>query len=69
MYIPENETGKKTHTYIDTENIVNITDYKGETIKVLCKSGVHLENCEFTLLMGDVYIDYLFNYNKIIEMK
>ena len=69
MYIPENETGKKTHTYIDSENIVNITDYKGETIKVLCKSGVHLENCEFTLLMGDVYIDYLFNYNKIIEMK
>ena len=69
MYIPENETGKKTHTYIDNENIVNITDYKGETIKVLCKSGVHLENCEFTLLMGDVYIDYLFNYNKIIEMK
>ena len=69
MYIPENETGKKTHTYIDNENIVNITDYKGKTIKVLCKSGVHLENCEFTLLMGDVYIDYLFNYNKIIEMK
>ena len=69
MYIPSDKTGKKTHTYIDNEYLVNITDYQGKNKNVLCKSGVHLTNCDFTLLLGDMYIDYLLNYNKHFEMK
>lgn len=69
MYIPSDKTGKKTHTYIDNEYLVNITDYQGKNKNVLCKSGIHLTNCDFTLLLGDMYIDYLLNYNKHFEMK
>lgn len=66
MYIPKNETYKNTHTYIDNEHIVNITDYNGKVKKnVILKSGVHLEPCDFTLSLGDMYINYLLNFNKI----
>lgn len=69
MYIPTNKTGKNTHTYIDSEYICNITDYTGKTKKTICKSGVHLQPCDFTMSLGEQYLDYLLNMNKIIEIK
>lgn len=67
MYIPENFTGKLTHTYIDTEKLVEIKDYLGNVKKVLCKSGVHLEKCDFTINMSDMYIDYIVYSKQIIQ--
>lgn len=69
MYIPINKTGKNTHTYIDNEFTCNITDYTGKTKKVICKSGVHLQPCDFTMSLGEQYLDYLINLKNIIEIK
>lgn len=69
MYVPTNETYKNTHTYIDTEYICFITDYTGNRKKVMCKSGVHLSPCDFTLNLSDMYLDYLVKSKNIIDMK
>ena len=69
MYVPTNETHKNTHTYIDTEYICFITDYTGKRKKVMCKSGVHLSPCDFTLSLSDMYLDYLVKSKNIIDMK
>lgn len=69
MYVPTNETHKNTHTYIDTEYICFITDYTGNRKKVMCKSGVHLSPCDFTLSLSDMYLDYLVKSKNIIDMK
>lgn len=69
MYIPTNQTHKNTHTYIDNEFICNITDYTGKTKKVMCKSGVHLSPCDFTLSLSDMYLDYLVKAKNIIDIK
>ena len=49
MYIPENYTGKMTHTYIDDEFIDVFTDYNGVSAEVHEKSFIHLEPCEFEM--------------------
>lgn len=58
LKIPKEETGKNTHTYIDTEKEYTITDYQGniETVKSL--SGIHLEETEFNLSISDFYIKF-----------
>lgn len=69
MYVPTNKTYKNTHTYIDNEYICNITDYTGKTKKVMCKSGVHLTPCDFTLSLSDMYLKYIIQAKNIIDMK
>ena len=69
MYIPVENSGKNTHTYIDNEYLCFITDYKGKTKKVLCKSGVHLSPCDFTLNLGLEYAQFLIEMKNIINMK
>lgn len=59
LFIPAEETGKMTHTYIDTEREQRITDYKGVEAMVNSKSGIHLEPCEFTLSISDQYAKFL----------
>mgnify|MGYP003444667285 FL=1 len=66
MYVPEKETGKNTHTYIDSEYKAVIIDFQGVEKVVLCKSGIHLSPCDFTLNMGESYLDYLLNKDKYI---
>lgn len=61
LYIPADRTGKMTHCYVDTEFEFDILDYQGHTSHVITKSGVHLENCEFTLSISK-------QYGKFIEM-
>lgn len=55
LYIPAESTGKVTHTYIDKERDELITDYLGNTTRVISQSGTHLESCEFTLSMSGQY--------------
>ena len=69
MYVPTNETYKNTHTYIDSEYVCNITDYLGNKKKVMCKSGVHLSPCDFTLSLSDMYLKYIIQAKNIIDMK
>lgn len=59
LYIPENETGKNTHTYIDTPMVANITDYQNNTCEVSALSSVHLSPCEFTLSISKQYNKFL----------
>lgn len=52
LYIPKDKTGKQTHTYIDSEySDIPITDYLGNKETISVKSGIHLENADFTLSM------------------
>ena len=64
LFIPKDETGKMTHTYIDIEQTALITDYKGEPIEVTALSSVHLEKCEFTLSISENYKTFLKQLSK-----
>ena len=59
LYIPETETGKNTHTYIDEEMTATITDYQGNTAEITSLSSVHLSPCEFTLSISKQYSKFL----------
>lgn len=59
MYVPSEETGKLTHTYIDDEVSCLIKDYKGHYGLVHTLSGVHLDKCEFTLSLTSEYTKFI----------
>ena len=59
MYIPAENTGKNTHTYIDCEMEGDITDYLGHTVHVVSRSAVHMEPCDFTLSISKQYNKFL----------
>ena len=59
LYIPADRTGKMTHTYIDEELILNVTDYMGVAVKVITMSAIHLEACDFTLSVAIQYKEFL----------
>lgn len=59
LYIPANETGKNTHTYIDESITATITDYQNNTVEITALSGVHLSPCEFTLSISKQYNKFL----------
>ena len=59
LYIPANETGKNTHTYIDTPITATITDYQNNMVEITALSGVHLSPCEFTLSISKQYNKFL----------
>lgn len=59
MYIPADETGKQTHTYIDEHMHGIVTDYLGNEYEYDELSGIHLEPCDFTLSLSEEYADYL----------
>lgn len=59
LYIPSNETGKNTHTYIDDEMTVQTVDYLGNSEIVEIPSSIHLGECEFTLSISKQYGKFL----------
>lgn len=59
LFIPADETGKMTHTYIEEEMKQVIMDYKGNQAIVSSKSSIHLEPCEFTLSVSDKYAKFI----------
>lgn len=63
MYIPEEYTGKLTHTYIDDEFSATVTDLNGVTMVVREKSCVHLEPTDFHLSLARAYSDFLKGIN------
>ena len=62
LYIPSHETGKMTHTYIDEKQEFMIQDYLGNESFIRVESGVHLEECEFTLSISKQYGTFLNNF-------
>lgn len=59
MYVPAMETGKLTHTYIDTSVSGGFTDYTGRYGQFDEKSAVHLAPCDFTLKITSVYTKFV----------
>lgn len=64
MYIPKDETGKMTHTYIDSEMSYTIHDFNGVSCDINTKSCIHLEECEFTLSLSDNVLNTLSQLEK-----
>lgn len=64
LYIPAEHTGKISHSYIDNEKEFTITDYLGNTHKVVAKSGIYLENDSFTLNETNSIIKFIENLKK-----
>lgn len=59
LFVPAEETGKQTHTYIDTEIEANIIDYLGNETKVIAPSSVHLEAASFELSLSEDFTRFL----------
>lgn len=64
LYIPADKTGKMTHTYLDNEQDLLITDYLGNHLEFNVKSSIHLENTEFTLSISKQYKTFLENLSQ-----
>lgn len=62
MFVPPEYTGKLTHTYIDDEAEIAVTDYLGITRKVHYLSGIHLEPASYELSLAEAYVKYLKGY-------
>lgn len=69
LYVPANETGKMTHTYIDEELKFIETDYLGNSEIIETLSSIHLENCEFTLSISSNYYKFLSNLKNGLLLK
>lgn len=59
LSIPKERTGKNTHTYVDREYELDVTDYRGVTSHIKTLSGVHLEKAGFELGMSGRYLEFL----------
>lgn len=59
LSIPQDSTGKLTHTYIDREWKGEVVDYLGNKAPYYEKSSVHLEPAPFKISMLDAFWDYV----------
>lgn len=59
MVIPENYTGKLTHTYIDDEIEGDLLDYQGNIYHYKELSSIHMEQTSFTMSLADLFIKFL----------
>lgn len=64
LHIPADKTGKMTHTYIDEEFKFKVIDYLGTEATVNPLTGVHLDQCDFTLSIADQYKKFLNELSK-----
>lgn len=59
MLVPEDYTGKLTHTYIDEEREGFLTDYTGRTIEYCSKSSIHLSKQDYNMKLSQTYTEFL----------
>lgn len=64
LYIPADETGKNTHTYIDEEMRIQSIDYQGNVEDIYIPSCIHLGKCEFTLSISKQYGKFLKDFRE-----
>lgn len=62
LYIPSDRTGKMTHTYIDEKLEFIVMDYQNNESLISVESGIHLEECEFTLSISKQYGSFIKNF-------
>lgn len=65
MFIPSDETGKLTHTYIDSPMDGILTDYNGESMEFHELSGVNLEPASFSLSETNEFKDYCEGFHNV----
>lgn len=59
LNVPALETGKLTHTYIDTSFTGFLKDYNGLTASYTELSAVHLAPCEFNMSISNIYDSFI----------
>lgn len=59
LEVPEEYTGKLTHTYFDSPASGTLVDYLGESYDFTVVSGTNLEGQPYKLSMADEYVKYL----------
>lgn len=59
LYIPDSETGKKTHTYIDKEMCGYVVDYLGNKHIYHELSGIHLSDASFKMTISQLFLEFL----------
>lgn len=67
LQIPDTETGKNTHTYIDDSVTGVLVDYRGVSSEYTELSSVHLENATFRMSLSDMYLEYLTGFQKVLK--
>ena len=65
MYIPPENTGKLTHTYIDEEFTLTLTDYTGVSATVHELSYIHLSKTDYKLSLSEEFKSFLDGTHKI----
>lgn len=68
LYIPKEYTGKNTHTYIDESMDGVIVDYLGNSNLYMERSGVHLEEADYSMSLSDKYLNYLLGFRDWIRV-
>ena len=58
LTIPEENTGKNTHTYIDDEITETIKDYNGVEEVITSLSGIHLEEAKYSLSISEYFVKF-----------
>ena len=66
LRIPEDYTGKLTHTYIDQERTGTVKDYTGREADYHELSAIHLEKAAYDMELAAQYIQYLKGYREAI---
>ena len=59
LKVPAGNTGKNTHTYLDTEFKGMIVDYLGNECEIESLSAVHLEPASFEMSISESYAEFL----------
>lgn len=68
LSIPENNTGKLTHTYIDNEVEGDVADYLGKIYHYHELSFIHLAKTGFRMSMIDSFLNYINEVKTIYEL-
>ena len=63
LHVPESDTGKMTHTYIDTARDGVLTDCNGISAEYHELTSVHLSKSDYSLSMSQEYADYMLGIN------
>lgn len=64
LFIPDSQTGKNTHTYIDETKTFKVIDYQGDELEVTSLSSIHLESVEFSLNISNEYKQFIESLRK-----
>lgn len=59
LYVPKGKTGKMVHDYLDDPVSAVLTDYKGDSRKIMELSAVYMEPADYSLSLSREYADFI----------